>query len=413
MKIRSAKHTLLLIFVLLCSSLVTYSQDIPGYRFLKRIRGIAIEESKIQEILVDERANSIAISYRSKKILYLSIYKLYTWDKVNDYRLDGSVELYNSCFDVKGDEFFANFEPYKLLFAHIVLASGAVDTVGCSKTPRGCAPATTAQYKISYNSNDKMYLFMRDEERPNDLLVYVDKPFMSSIEDKMEVELGRDVNLKEVKDKMEEDARKKYGSVAPPKVASAVPTENTTSTTSTGTSTTAAPTKSIIITKDDIIKLMETGSFQKGDMAVKLDTDAKKALQTATSNPAVGSTPKSLDNTSFQVGEVVKLQNILFAQGKSELLPESFTELDKLVAIMKSHPTLEIQVNGHTNNIGTHNLEISEQRAKAVVDYVVTKGIVATRIKYKGYGDTQPIASNDTPEGQAKNRRVEFIITKK
>lgn len=386
----------------------TFSQDIAGYKFLQRIRGIKLEESKIQEILVDPKTNNLAISYRSKKVLYISIYKLYSWDKINDYRLDDRVELYNSVFSPDGTIFYANFDSFKLLFSRINLAAGTVDTVECKETPRGCAPSEPTQYKVEYYTSDRMYYFRRDEAHPNDLLVYIDIMHFKTIEEKMEADLGRDVVAKEVKDFLENEARLKQGPI--PGVTAA---KTTTTTTTTSNTTTKPAAKSIIITEADIVKLLETGSFDKGDISMKLDDKAKKTLQTATNNPAVGSTPKTIEGMTFQVGEVIKLNNILFEQGKSDLLASSYPELDKLVKIMNEHPTMEIQVNGHTNNIGTHNLEISEARSKAVVDYIISKGIGAPRLKYKGFGATQPIASNETPDGQAKNRRVEFIITRK
>ena len=79
---------------------------------------------------------------------------------------------------------------------------------------------------------------------------------------------------------------------------------------------------------------------------------------------------------------------------------------------MKSQATLRIEVSGHTDNTGDKkaNVILSEQRARAVVNFLIEKGIPAARMTYKGYGDTKPVASNDTEEGKAKNRRTEFSI---
>ena len=82
---------------------------------------------------------------------------------------------------------------------------------------------------------------------------------------------------------------------------------------------------------------------------------------------------------------------------------------------MKDNPEYKIDINGHTDNVGNDdaNLKLSEQRAKAVYDYVVGKGIPANRLRYKGYGESQPIADNNTATGRAKNRRTVFLIYEK
>jgi outer membrane protein OmpA-like peptidoglycan-associated protein len=113
-------------------------------------------------------------------------------------------------------------------------------------------------------------------------------------------------------------------------------------------------------------------------------------------------------------GETVRLQNIFFATNKSELLPGSFEELDKLAKYLLETPGTSISISGHTDNTGNEdrNRSLSEARAKAVADYLVSKGFYAAFIKYEGYGSAQPIAPNDTEEGRQQNRRVEFVISK-
>jgi len=106
----------------------------------------------------------------------------------------------------------------------------------------------------------------------------------------------------------------------------------------------------------------------------------------------------------------IVLNNIFFETGKSVLQKESFTELDKLVFTLKKSQMV-IEVRGHTDNEGDakKNQLLSEERAKAVVDYLVSKKINKNRLFYKGFGSSNPIASNATKEGCQKNRRVEFI----
>lgn len=106
-------------------------------------------------------------------------------------------------------------------------------------------------------------------------------------------------------------------------------------------------------------------------------------------------------------------RNIQFETNSSELKPVSLIELDKLLLLMQENPTLSIQINGHTDNTGIEatNQTLSNARAKAVANYLFNKGIAASRLKYKGFGSSQPIADNNIEEGKAKNRRTEMIVT--
>ncbi len=111
-------------------------------------------------------------------------------------------------------------------------------------------------------------------------------------------------------------------------------------------------------------------------------------------------------------GQVIRLKKILFDTDKSELLPQSYKDLLDLITLLNEHPTMRLEVRGHTDNQGTveHNRVLSESRAKAVVDYLISHGIAADRLEWHGYGKTLPIDSNDTPEGRQNNRRVEYQI---
>ncbi len=108
------------------------------------------------------------------------------------------------------------------------------------------------------------------------------------------------------------------------------------------------------------------------------------------------------------------LNNIFFDYDQSILKPESYYELDRLVALLKELSNTSIEISGHTDNKGlsNHNTLLSEQRAKSVVDYLVKMGINPNRLITIGYGKDNPIADNNTDEGRAKNRRVEFKILK-
>lgn len=112
------------------------------------------------------------------------------------------------------------------------------------------------------------------------------------------------------------------------------------------------------------------------------------------------------------VGSKVILKNIFFDYAKATLRSESFPELDRLLKLLTDFPNTRIEISGHTDNQGSlqTNQKLSENRAKAVVDYLIGKGITTGRLEYKGYAYFQPIATNDNEEGRQQNRRVEFKV---
>ncbi len=116
-----------------------------------------------------------------------------------------------------------------------------------------------------------------------------------------------------------------------------------------------------------------------------------------------------------KVGESFVLKNIFFAFDKSDLLPESYPELNKLVELMKKYPAMTIEIAGHTDFMGSdeYNLKLSHDRAGSVVRYLVSQGIQPGRLSSKGYGKTKPIADNSTDAGRQLNRRVEFKVLSK
>lgn len=117
----------------------------------------------------------------------------------------------------------------------------------------------------------------------------------------------------------------------------------------------------------------------------------------------------------IEIGGKVVLQNIFFATNKFDLQDESRTELQKLIDFLTQNPKLQIEVSGHTDNKGTMqaNQVLSENRARSVYQYLIANGISADRLSFKGFGQTQPIASNDTEDGRSQNRRTEFKIVAK
>jgi len=113
---------------------------------------------------------------------------------------------------------------------------------------------------------------------------------------------------------------------------------------------------------------------------------------------------------------IIELKNIFFDVNKWDLKDQSKAELQKVISFLKTNPSLKIEFSGHTDNSGdkVFNKTLSNNRAKAIYDYVIEKGgIPAARLSYKGYGDTKPKAPNDTPENKAKNRRTELKVLSK
>lgn len=116
----------------------------------------------------------------------------------------------------------------------------------------------------------------------------------------------------------------------------------------------------------------------------------------------------------IKTGNKVKLNNIFFDTNKYDLLPASIIELNLLIELLNANASMEIEIQGHTDDVGSlkDNQVLSENRAKAVFNYLTSNGIDKKRLSFKGYGETQPATENTTPEGRQLNRRTEFVVTK-
>lgn len=123
----------------------------------------------------------------------------------------------------------------------------------------------------------------------------------------------------------------------------------------------------------------------------------------------------NIDLNKLEAGKRVILKNIFYAFNSTELTGESMSELDHLIKLLNENPTIRVEISGHTDDAGSdeYNLKLSAGRAESVVKYLTSKGISSNRLQAKGYGETQPIVPNDTPERQAMNRRTEFTILSK
>lgn len=123
---------------------------------------------------------------------------------------------------------------------------------------------------------------------------------------------------------------------------------------------------------------------------------------------------KDLYLVPIEIGQIVRLNNVFFDFDKWDLRPESYIELDRVVKLLKENPTIEIEMSAHTDNRGSdeYNIKLSDNRARSVMEYIISKGIAPQRITSHGYGETRPVVPNDTDENRQLNRRVEFKILK-
>lgn len=121
---------------------------------------------------------------------------------------------------------------------------------------------------------------------------------------------------------------------------------------------------------------------------------------------------KDIQLKPIEKGAKVVLNNIFFETGKATLTPESRLELEKAIELMRTNPTMVVEIGGHTDNVGddSFNMKLSHDRARSVRDYLVKGGIASERLQAKGYGELNPVASNETEDGKKANRRTEFVI---
>lgn len=118
--------------------------------------------------------------------------------------------------------------------------------------------------------------------------------------------------------------------------------------------------------------------------------------------------------TNLKLNQAIRLDNVYFDQSSYILRPESNEQLNKLLKTLNSNPSLQIEIAGHTDNVGDRRLNqsLSENRAKVITNYLANRGIPTSRLQPRGYGDTRPTAPNDSENNKKQNRRVEFVVLK-
>jgi len=159
-----------------------------------------------------------------------------------------------------------------------------------------------------------------------------------------------------------------------------------------------------------VLSLLSAGVASADLDALKgLGKEAGKAVATGAKKNLLGAITKKLKKVQNEKGP------IKFKTGKAEIDPACDKTMTAIAAILADYPGFHVQVDGHTDNVGNPeaNKKLSQERADAVVKYMVEKkGVEAKRLSAKGFGDSQPIADNKSKKGQAKNRRVDFTVTK-
>ena len=140
-----------------------------------------------------------------------------------------------------------------------------------------------------------------------------------------------------------------------------------------------------------------------------------QSMQLANENNITDPIILDIDLEPIEVGAQMELYNIYYETDSFRILPQSKPELNKLVDFLTNNRGLKVEIQGHTDSSGNpeSNMELSKRRAKSVVDYLVENNISVSRLEFDGYGDTKPIASNETSEGRRQNRRTTIKITAK
>lgn len=138
-----------------------------------------------------------------------------------------------------------------------------------------------------------------------------------------------------------------------------------------------------------------------------------KSIPTA-NDPVIAGKTQTLGKVvdKIVVNQTQTFQHVYFETGQARLNENSVDELNQLLVVLRDNSTLTIEVSGHTDNVGDEafNVKLSEQRAKAVVDYLAQRGISRSRLSFKGYGSAKSVTANDSEAGRNQNRRVEFVL---
>jgi len=168
----------------------------------------------------------------------------------------------------------------------------------------------------------------------------------------------------------------------------------------------------------DADRLKRENDAERATNQAALDSAAKQTARLETEKVELRTLLLSQFNAILQTrdtarGLIVNMSDVLFDTGKSTLRPLAREKLAKVAGIVSGHPGLRLDVEGHTDSVGgdEYNQQLSEQRGTAVRDYLIQQGMQGSSVTAKGFGKTQPVASNETADGRQQNRRVELVIS--
>jgi outer membrane protein OmpA-like peptidoglycan-associated protein len=174
----------------------------------------------------------------------------------------------------------------------------------------------------------------------------------------------------------------------------------------------------IVAAAEEADRLRQENATQRMANQAALDSAARQRAQLEADKMELRTQLLAQFNLILQTrdtarGLIVNMSDVLFDTGKYSLRPLAREKLAKVAGIVSGHPGLRLDVEGHTDSVGgdDYNQKLSEQRGEAVRDYLTHEGMAAGSVSAKGYGKTQPVASNDTAEGRQQNRRVELVIS--
>lgn len=164
--------------------------------------------------------------------------------------------------------------------------------------------------------------------------------------------------------------------------------------------------------EDDVYKIVLPYGKQYGFMATANNYYSITENLDLTNLKEYQEVERNLYLAPIEKEQAIRLNNIFFEFGKATLKEESYPELKRLIKLLNDNSSIVIEISGHTDNVGSEadNLSLSQNRADAVVEYLTQNGIKANRLTAKGYGETLPVATNDTDEGKQLNRRVSFTV---
>lgn len=264
---------IILHFILILSSF-TFSQikEMDGYKYVARIRGLQDNKCKVTEIRLEEKKNWLIVNYKIRKIHYLTIYEMYTWKKLSEFRFNRGFVLYGSYFSDDYKQLYLINDLNKLIYKEIELSSGKIDTLKCEETPHGCVQIEIEHYTWSLFTSDKKFFIKRARKDKEDILVYMDKnEYYKSVKKEVAEDIEEkvdDIIRKEIKQKEKERKTFKteftFFKLKPEEKAK-----------ESGETTAADTVETVVLSKKDMEQLIKRGYIEYNDVKIELGNDYK------------------------------------------------------------------------------------------------------------------------------------------